>query len=65
MTQDGDIIDDALATAMHAIHTPVATNLGSAPGVLVIARDMFLNVPQISDWQAIVLSCEHHVDENL
>jgi hypothetical protein len=26
---------------------------------------MFLNVPLIADWQAIVHSCEHHVNENL
>jgi hypothetical protein len=26
---------------------------------------MFLNVPLIADWQAIVHTCEHHVNENL
>jgi hypothetical protein len=26
---------------------------------------MFLNVPLIADWQAIVCTCEHHVNENL
>jgi hypothetical protein len=33
MTQARDIIDDALATAMHAMQTTVATTLGSKPGV--------------------------------
>jgi hypothetical protein len=37
MTQARDIIDDALATAMHAIHTTVATTLGSTPGALALA----------------------------
>jgi hypothetical protein len=26
---------------------------------------MFLNVPLIADWQAIMRTCEHHVNENL
>jgi hypothetical protein len=37
MTQARDIIDDALATAMHAIQTPVATTLGSTLGALAFA----------------------------
>jgi hypothetical protein len=65
MTQARDIVDDALATAMHAMQTTVATTLGSTPGALAFARDMFLNVPLIADWQAIARTCEHHVNENL
>jgi hypothetical protein len=41
MTQARDIIDDALATAMHAMQTTIATTLGSAPGALVFARHGF------------------------
>jgi len=37
MTQARDIIDDPLATAMHAMRTTVATTLGNAPGSLVLA----------------------------
>ena len=65
MTQASDIIDDALATAMHAMQTTVATTLGSTPGALAFAQDMFLNVQLIADWQAIAHNCEHHVNENL
>jgi hypothetical protein len=65
MTQARDIIDNALATAMHTMQTTVATTLGSTPGALAFARDMFLNVPLIADWQAIARTCEHHVNENL
>jgi hypothetical protein len=65
MTQARDIINDALATAMHAMQTTVATTLGSTPGALAFARDIFLNVPLIADWQAIARTCEHHVNENL
>jgi hypothetical protein len=65
MTQARNIIDDALATATHDMQTTIATTLGSTPGALSFARDMFLNVPLIADWQAIAHTCEHHVNENL
>jgi hypothetical protein len=65
MSSAKDIVDDALATAMHAMQTTVATTLGSAPGALAFSRDMFLNVPLIADWQAIARNREHHVNEIL
>jgi hypothetical protein len=64
MTQGRDVIDDALATAMNAMQTTVATTLESTLGALAFARDMFLNVPLIVDWQAIAHTREHHVNEN-
>ncbi len=65
MTQARDIIDDAMATAMHAMQTTVATTLGSTLGALAFAQDMFLNMLLIADWQAIACTCEHHVNEKL
>ncbi len=65
MTQARDIMDDALATAMHAMQTTIANTLGSIPGALAFAPDKFLNVLLIADWQAIAHTCEHHVNENL
>ncbi len=41
MTQARDIIDDALAAAMHAMQTTIATTLGSTPGALAFDGDMF------------------------
>jgi hypothetical protein len=64
MTQARDIIDDALATAIHAMQTTVATTLGSMPSALAFARDMFLNVPLIADWKAIARTHENHVNKN-
>ncbi len=64
MTQARDIIDDALATVMQTMQTTVATTLGSTPGALAFARDMFLNMPLIADWQAIAHTPEHHGNEN-
>ncbi len=65
MIQAREIIDDALATAMHAMQTTVGTTSGSSPGDLAFARDMFLNVSLIADLQAIACTREHHVTENL
>ena len=65
MTQARDIIDEALATAMHAMRTTVATTLGSTPGALAFSRDMFLNVPLVADWQAIATNREQAINENL
>jgi hypothetical protein len=65
MIQARDIIDDARATVMHAMQTTFATTLGSTPGALAFAQDMFLNMPLIADLQAITRIREHHVNENL
>ena len=65
LTQAKDVMDDALATAMHAMRSTVATTIGSTPGALAFSRDMFLNVPLVADWQTIAQRREHHVNENL
>jgi hypothetical protein len=49
MTQARDIVDQALATAMHAMRVTTASTLGSMPGALTFSRNMFLNVPLIVD----------------
>jgi hypothetical protein len=41
MTQAGDIIDDALATVMHAMQTTVATTLGITLGALALLEICF------------------------
>lgn len=50
MTQVRDIIDQALAQAMHATQTTMMTKLGSTPSSLAFSRDMFLNIPLIANW---------------
>ncbi len=59
------MVDSALATAMHAMRTNVATTLDGSPGSLVFNRDMFYNVPLIADWHAITKRREHRVKEAL
>ncbi len=46
---------------MHAMQTTVATTIGSSLGSLAFARDMFLKVQLITDWQAIMHACVYHV----
>ncbi len=41
MTQARDIIDDALATVIHAMQTNIAATLGCTPVPVAFARDMF------------------------
>ena len=65
MTQARDIMDDALATVMHAMRTVVATSLGSTPGSLAFSRDMLLNILLVADWKAITHAREQRVNENL
>ena len=65
MTNAKHIVDDALATVMHAMQTTVAATLCSCPGSMAFSRDMFLNVSLIFDWQAIVCNHVLHVNENL
>jgi hypothetical protein len=47
------------------MQTTIATTLGSTPGALAFAQDMFLNLPLIADWQAIAHTRAHHINENL
>jgi hypothetical protein len=65
MTQARDIIDNALATALHAMQTTIATKLWSTLGALTFACGIVLNVLLIADWQAIAHTHEHHDNENL
>ena len=60
------IIDNALATAMHATRTAVSQSLGNnSPGSLAFKRDMFLNVPLLADLQTIRDKRQTLIDENL
>ena len=65
MTQARGIVDQALATAMHAMRTTIATALGSTPGALAFSRDMFLNIPLVADSQTIARHCKQHINNNL
>jgi hypothetical protein len=61
----GNLVDEALSIAMHAMRVGLHSTLGSSPGSLVFNRDMFLNIPLIADWHAITQKREHLINENL
>ena len=48
-----DLVEDALAAAMHSLWATVSTTLKATPGGLALSRNMLLNVPLIADWKAI------------
>ncbi len=56
--QAGLLVDDALATAMHALQSTVSTMLQATPGGLAFSLDMFLNIPLLADWQTILAQRE-------
>ena len=47
------IVDQALATASHAIRTNIHTTTGYSPGALAFRRDMLLDIPLVVDLTAI------------
>jgi hypothetical protein len=65
LQQANDILDAALSTVMHALRANVSTVLGGSPGALTFARDMFVNIPLIADWQLITSNREQFVNEQL
>jgi len=65
LQQANDILDSALSTVMHALRANVSTVLGGSPGALTFARDMFVNIPLIADWQLITSNREQFVNEQL
>jgi hypothetical protein len=64
MTQARDIMNQALATALHAMRVTTASTLGSMPGALAFSRK-FLNVPLIADWHTIAQRREQYINDNL
>ena len=59
------LVDQALATAAHAVRANVSQVTGYSPGALAFHRDMLLDVPIIVDLLAIRERRQLSVDENL
>ena len=60
-----DLGGEAVSIAQHAIRCIIHITLGSSPGLSVFNRDMFLNIPLITNWHLITTRREHVVTENL
>ena len=59
------MIDNALATVVHASRCAVNHTMQTLPGAMVFNQDMMINVPLISNLLAIGNQRQHLVDENL
>ena len=59
------VIDNALATAMHATRCAVTGPIRTSPGALVYGRDMIMDVPLIANLSAIRAGRQQLIDENL
>ena len=59
------MVDNALATASHAVRTNISQVTGYSPGALAFHRDMLLDVPLIADLMAIRDKRQLSVDVNL
>jgi transposase InsO family protein len=61
-----DIVDNALATTMHALRTSVSRSLDyQSPGEIAFGRHMLLNIPILADLQALYSKRTALVQKNL
>ena len=60
-----NMIDNALATVVHASRCAVNHTMQTSPGAMVFNRDMMINVPLIANLLAIGDRRQHLVNENL
>ena len=61
-----EIVDNALATATHALRTAVSRSLGNhSPGEIAFHRHMLLNLPLLADLQALHQKRTEIVRKNL
>ena len=59
------LVEEALATAMHATRCSYTKSVGAAPGAMAFNRDMMVDVPLISNLIAIRNKRQQHVDESV
>jgi transposase InsO family protein len=60
-----NLIDTALAKAMHSLRATHNRTLGMSPGGLVFQRDMILDIPTIGDLHSIQRRRQLKIDDNL
>jgi transposase InsO family protein len=65
VTNVAEMIDAALATALHAARSAIHRTLGVSPGGMVFHRDMFLDIPLLSDFRLIQEKQQVTIDDNL
>ena len=60
-----NLVEDALAAAMHSLRATVSTTLKATPGGLAFSHYVLLNGSLIADWKAIQKHKEQLVDKDL
>jgi hypothetical protein len=60
-----ELVDSALAAALHAAPSTIHRTLGMTPGNIVFSRDMFLNIPLLTDFQILKERRQAVIDDNL
>jgi hypothetical protein len=63
--QDTQLIENALATTAYATRASVSRSLGVSPGNMVFGRDMFLDLPVLSDLLTFRDKRQELIDANL
>jgi len=63
--QAEQIMDNALATVMHAMRCALNHAMKTSPGALTFRRDMFVDVPIMADLIAIRNNRQQLIDTNL
>ena len=60
------VVDEAIATAMHACRCAPNTSLGNfSPGTLIFQCDMFLDLPLVTDLLTLTQHCQALIDHRL
>jgi hypothetical protein len=65
VTNVAELVDSALATALHASRATIHRTLGMTPGAIVFNRDMFLNIPLLTDFHILQTRRQAVIDDNL
>jgi len=65
MAQASDLIDTALANAMHAARATYHRSLRASPGQVVFGRDMFVDLPFVADLLTIQQQRQRLIDADL
>jgi hypothetical protein len=65
VTTVAEMVDTALATALHAARSALHRTLGVLPGGLVFHRNMFLDIPLLTDFRLIHEKRQVTIDDNL
>jgi hypothetical protein len=66
LTNVAELVDRALATALHASHSTIHhTAPGMMPGGIIFSHDMFLNIPLRMDFDILHTPRQDVIDDNL